>query len=505
MSVLVVGLSHSSAPLATLERAIVTGDALGKLTRDVFQAENVAGTFVISTCNRAEIYADVDKFHGGVAAICELLARHSGVALAELTPHLYVHYEDRAVQHLLAVTCGLDSMVVGESQILGQVRQALQAARDQGTLGRTLAELGAHALHAGKRAHAETGIDRAGVSLVSVGLTMAASRLAAARQGAGRPRTGPAADHGPAADAADHQPAADHGPADAADHRPVADRFVAAGAGSLAALRVLVVGAGSMSSLAAGTAARMGAASIVVANRSHQRAERIAATVSAATAATSADLLRLPAEIAAADLVVSCTGAPGLVITAESVRDALEARALRRPLVLLDLALPRDVEAGAGLLPGVTVIGLEDLRDAAPVGRPGAAARDEYVAEVQQIMAEEIAAHASAGRAAAVAPTVVALRAKATEVVEAELARLARRLDGMDARSRREIAQSMHRVADKLLHAPTVRVKELAGSPGADSYETALRVLFDLDPDAVLAVVRAHAELVPGPGEEAEQ
>ena len=510
MSVLVVGLSHSSAPLATLERAIVTGDALGKLTHDVFQAENVAGTFVISTCNRAEIYADVDKFHGGVAAICELLARHSGVPLAELTPHLYVHYEDRAVQHLLAVTCGLDSMVVGESQILGQVRQALQAAREQGTLGRTLAELGAHALHAGKRAHAETGIDRAGVSLVSVGLAMAASRLAASRlaagrQGAGRPRTGPAAaDHGPAA--ADHGPAAaaDHGPA-ADDHRPAADRLPAAGAGSLAALSVLVVGAGSMSSLAAGTAARMGAASIVVANRSPLHAERIAATVSAATAATSADLLRLPAEIAAADLVVSCTGAPGLVITAESVRDALEARALRRPLVLLDLALPRDIEAGAGLLPGVTVISLEDLRDAPPEGRPAAAAHDEYVAEVQQIVAEEFAAHASAGRAAAVAPTVVALRAKATEVVEAELARLARRLDGMDARSHREIAQSMHRVADKLLHAPTVRVKELAGSPGADSYETALRVLFDLDPDAVLAVVRAHAELVPWPGEEAEQ
>ena len=153
----------------------------------------------------------------------------------------------------------------------------------------------------------------------------------------------------------------------------------------------------------------------------------------------------------------------------------------------------------------ISVIGLEDLREAAPEGRPAAAARDEYVAEVQQIVAEEFAAHASAGRAAAVAPTVVALRAKATEVVEAELARLARRLDGMDARSHREIAQSMHRVADKLLHAPTVRVKELAGSPGADSYETALRVLFDLDPDAVLAVVRAHAELVPCPGEEAEQ
>ena len=299
MSVLVVGLSHKSAPLATLERAMVSGDALGKLLRDVFHAENVAGTFVVSTCNRAEVYADVDKFHGGVAAICELLARHSGIPLAELTPHLYVHYEDRAVQHLLAAACGLDSMVVGESQILGQVRQALHAAREQGTLGRTLSELGARALRAGKRAHAETGIDRAGASLVSVGLAVAAGRLPAAA------------------------------------------------AGSLDGLSVLVVGAGSMSSLAVATAARMGAAGLVVANRSHDHAERVAATVSA----TSAGLSRLPAEIAAADLVVSCTGAPGVVITAAAVQDALGARAPGRPLVLLDLALPRDVDAAAGGCP----------------------------------------------------------------------------------------------------------------------------------------------------------
>src|ERR1039457_5871318 len=177
MSVLVVGLSHKSASLATLERAMVSGDALGKLLRDVFHAENVAGTFVVSTCNRAEVYADVDKFHGGVAAICELLARHSGIPLAELTPHLYVHYEDRAVQHLLAVACGLDSMVIGESQILGQVRQALKLAREHGTLGRVLADLGSVALRAAKRAHAETGIDRAGVSLVSVGFATAAELL----------------------------------------------------------------------------------------------------------------------------------------------------------------------------------------------------------------------------------------------------------------------------------------------------------------------------------------
>jgi glutamyl-tRNA reductase len=213
---------------------------------------------------------------------------------------------------------------------------------------------------------------------------------------------------------------------------------------------------------------------------------------------TWAELSRLPAEIARADLVVSCTGAPGFVISAESVRDALSARPAGQPLVLLDLALPRDVDSGVGQLPGVSVLGLEELRDIGPPG-PSAAAHDEHVADVWRIVAEEFAAQASADRAARVAPTVVALRAKAAGVVEAELARLAGRLDDLDARSHGEIAQSMRRVADKLLHAPTVRVKELAGSPGADSYEAALRVLFDLDPDAVQAVVRADPGLLPWP------
>jgi glutamyl-tRNA reductase len=469
MSVLVVGLSHKSASLATLERTMVTGDALGKLLGDVFHAENVAGAFVISTCNRTEIYADVDKFHGGVAAICELLARHSDIPLGSLTPHLYVHYEDRAVQHLLAVACGLDSMVIGESQILGQVRQALHVARGQGTLGRALSDLGTHALRAGKRAHAETGIDKAGASLVSVGLAMAVGCLRDART-AGQPGADAAA-----------EPAA----AESAD----------AGLTPLNGLSVLVVGAGSMSSLAVTTAARMGAARIVVANRSHHHAQWLATTVSG----TAAEFSRLPAEIAVADLVVSCTGAPGFVISAACVRDALSARAPARPLVLLDLALPRDVDSDAARLPGVSVLGLEELRNAGEAGLPAAAAHDEHVADVWRIVAEEFAAQASADRAARVTPTVVALRAKAAGVVDAELARLAGRLDGLDARSRSEIAQSMRRVADKLLHAPTVRVKELAGSPGADSYEAAVRVLFDLDPSAVQAVVCADPGLLPWP------
>ncbi len=447
MSVLVVGLSHKSAPVATLERAALVGDALGKLLGDVFHASDVAGSFVVSTCNRVEVYAEVDKFHGSVSAISDLLARHAGVPLAELTPHLYVHYEDRAIQHLLSVACGLDSMVIGETQILGQVRQALRTAGEHGTLGRTLSDLGSLALRAGKRAHTETGIDRAGASLVSVGLAAGAGRL--------RP----------------------DGPAEPAD--------------SLAGLSVLVVGAGSMSSLAVTTAARMGADRVVVVNRSGGRAQRLAASVAGAVPAAAADLSRLPAEMAAADLVVSCTGAPGHVITADTVAVAARSRA-SRPLVLIDLALPRDIDPAAAGLPGVSLLDLENVGQS-----PGGGAHEEDVAAVRRILAEELAAQVSADRAARVAPTVVALRAKAAEVVDAELARLTGRLGDMDARARREIAQSMRRIVDKLLHAPTVRVKELAGSPGGDSYEAVLRVLFDLDPEAVQAVTRADA-VTPG-------
>ena len=460
MSVLVVGLSHKSASLPVLERAVVSGDTLSKLIRDVSQAPNVGGTFVVSTCNRVEVYAEVDKFHGGVSSICDLLARHSGIPLGELTPNLYVHYEDRAVQHLLAVACGLESMVVGESQILGQVRQALSVAREQGTLSRGLGELGALALRTARRAHAETRIDQAGANLVSIGIAAAHGRLAAM----------------PAAAQARPAPAGD-------PSRP------------LAGLRVLVVGAGSMSSLAATTAARMGAAHIVVANRTADRAGRLAASVGG----TVADLADLAEPMAGADLVISCTGAAGVVIGVDLVTQALARRGQSaRPLALLDLALPRDVDPAVASLPGVQLVGLDTLGDR-PAGTSGApelaglATREADVDEVRAIVAEEFAARVSAVHAARVAPTVVALRTKAAKVVDAELARLAGRLPA-DHRTLDEVERAMRRVVDKLLHAPTVRVKELAGSPGGDAYEDALRVLFDLDPAVVAAVTLADTD-----------
>ena len=443
MSVLVVGLNHKSAPVATLERAAVSGDTLTKLLRDVVQAEPVAEAFVVSTCNRVEVYADVDRFHAGVTAICELLARHCGMPPHELTQHLYVHYEDRAVSHLLAVAAGLDSMVVGEDQILGQVRSAVKLAAEHGTAGRVLGELGQLALRTGKRARAETGIGRAGLSLLTAAVELAATSL------------GPV---GPGPDA-------------------------------LAGRDVLIVGAGSMSALAAATAARSGAASIVVANRTREHAERLAASVST-TATRIAGLADLPAAMAGVDVLISCTGAAGHVITHDMVSAALTARKAAAPLVIMDLAMPRDVEPAAASLPGVVLIGMDQLSEHAT------AIRDDDVAAVRAILEAELAGYQSAMDAARVAPTVVALRAKAAKVVDAELTRLAGRLsaDGLSGHTLDEIAQTVRRVVDKLLHAPTVRVKELAGSPGGEEYAAALRVLFDLDPRAVEAVTRAAPE-----------
>jgi len=459
MSVLVVGLSHKSAPVSTLERAAVSGDTLGKLLHDVARLPDIAETFVISTCNRVEVYAEVGRFHGGVAGVCDLLSRYSGIPAAELTSSLYVHYEDRAVQHLLAVSSGLESMVVGEDQILGQVRTALKVAGEHGTLGRSLRDLGRLALRTGKRARAETGIDRLGLSLVSVGIELAAPHLGGAQP-----------------EGQDQQKLAPNGP------------------GRLSGLHVLVVGAGAMSGLAVATAARAGAARVTVANRTRARAERLAAGVSVVGAV--ADFADLAPAITAADLVISCTGAAGLVITEPVVRAVLAARDPDRPLVLLDLAMPRDVDPAVAELPGpadaaLTVISMDTLR-----GTGETAVGADEVAAVRAIVEEEFAAHGSAVRADRVTPTVVALRAKAATVVDAELARLAGRLseESVSGRALEEMAQTVRRVVDKLLHAPTVRVKELASSPDGEEYAAALRVLFDLDPRTIDAVTHAEVD-----------
>ena len=431
MSVLVVGLSHRTAPVALLEKAALAGDAQAKLLADVAATEHTAEALVLSTCNRVEVYADVDKFHGALTDLSELLARYAGVPLESLTPHLYVHYEDRAVAHLFSVVCGLDSMVVGESQIVGQVKHALRLAQAAGTTSRVLSGLVQQALRVGKRARTETGIDRAGRSLVTAGLAEAVREL-----------------------------------------------------GTLTEHEVLVVGAGSMSSLAAIVASQTGARSVVVANRTLEHAQRLAASVGGRAIA----LDQLQEAFVTADLVISCTGAVGHVVEAGAVA-AAQQRRNGRPLVLLDLALPRDVEPAVHDIDGVLVVDLETLASTL--------SDTEHVADVEatkEIVADEVAAFLGWQRASSVAPTVVALRGMAEDVVVAELVRLAGRAPDLDDRTRVEIESTVRRVVDKLLHAPTVRVKQFAEEPGGQSYADALSRLFDLDPKEVEAVTRAEIE-----------
>jgi glutamyl-tRNA reductase len=427
VNVLVVGLSHRTGPVSLLERAALSGDALTKLLSDAHASEDVIEVAVLSTCNRVEIYAVVEKFHGGLADVSELLCRHTGLGLEQLRPHLYVHYEDRAVQHLFNVACGLDSMVVGESQILGQVRSALASAQEHGSAGRVLNDLVQRGLRVGKRARTETGIDRAGRSLVGVGLDRAAQTL-----------------------------------------------------GGLEGRKALVIGAGSMSALAATMLAKAGLGEIVIANRTPERGRRLATSVGG----RGIGMEQVGAALVEADLVISCTGATDLVLDAPALQAAVEARE-GRALFLLDLALPRDIDPGAAALPGVTLVELEALADAEAEGGVPA-----EVEAVRRIVALEVANFAAGQRAAQVAPTVVALRAMADEVVAAEMLRLQSRLPELDDRSRDEIARSVRRVVDKLMHGPTVRVKELASGPDGETYATALRELFDLDRNAVEAFLR---------------
>ncbi|MFE1903421.1 glutamyl-tRNA reductase [Streptomyces gardneri] len=441
MSLLVVGLSHRSAPVSILERAALPQDTQIKLLQDTLAAEPAAEATALATCNRIELYADVDKFHAGVAELSTLLAQHSGVGLDELTPYLYVHYEDRAVHHLFSVACGLDSMVVGEGQILGQIKDALALGQDQHTAGRLLNDLFQQALRVGKRAHSETGIDRAGQSLVTFGL---------------------------------EQIAGGEGEADV-------DTWAKG-------KRALVIGAGSMSSLAAATLARSGVSEVVIANRTLARAERLAQILSepggTGVAARAVEMVAVGDELTRADVVVSCTGATGLVLTAEAVETAVQGR--RTPLALLDLAMPRDIDAAAHRIPGVRLVDIESLAEAS-ADAPMAADVD----QVRGIVSDEVAAFGAAQRAAHITPTVVALRTMAADVVANEVARLEGRLPDLDDKQRAEITQTVRRVVDKLLHAPTVRVKQLASEPGGAGYADALRTLFDLDPETVASVSRA--------------
>jgi glutamyl-tRNA reductase len=440
VSLLAVGVSHQTAPVALLEQFAMGADDTVKALHELVGSDHVSEAIVLATCNRVEVFAEVDRFHGGVTEVSRVLARQAGATVEELSPYVTVHYEDQAVAHLFTVAAGLDSMVVGETQVLGQLRNAYAIAREQGTVGRAMHPVAQRALRVGKRVHSETGIDKAGASLVSVSLDRAEERI-----------------------------------------------------GSLAGRPALVVGAGSMGALAATTLARRGAA-VTVSSRTSAHAQRLATAVEG----RAAHLADLPAEIAAVDVLVTCTGARGIVIGTEVVAGAMRSRigaaGPDRPLVVIDLALPRDVDPGVAALPGVHVVDLALLQgergaDGHASASPVAA---DDVAAAHALIEAETALLRAEWQAAAVAPTVSALRSQAAEVVDAELLRLSARLPDLDARARAEVTRTVRRVVDKLLHEPTVRVKELASAPGGVDYADALRALFGLGIDAEVIPARTN-------------
>jgi glutamyl-tRNA reductase len=437
MSVLLFGVSHRSAPVSVLEQLSTDESDQAKIVDQVLQSSLVTEAMVLSTCNRVEVYAVVEAFHGGLSVIGQVLSEHSGMSLNDLTKYAYVRYAEAAVEHLFAVASGLDSAVIGEQQVLGQVRRAYAAAEANHTVGRTLHELSQRALSVGKRVHAETGIDAAGASVVSVALGMAETKL-----------------------------------------------------GGLAGRSAVVVGAGSMGSLSAKHLARAGVERIHVVNRTLPRAKRLAHNIrELGVTADAFPLDHLPPVLTDADVVVCCTGAVRPVVSLADVHHALARR--EHQLVMCDLGMPRDIDPAVAGLPGVFVVDMDRIQR-----EPSARAAASDAEAARKIVAAEVANYLAGQRMAEVTPTVTALRQRAADVVEAELLRLDNRLPELDTAHRDEVAKTVRRVVDKLLHAPTVRVKQLASAPGGDSYAEALRELFELDQQAVDAVAAGELPLV---------
>ncbi|GIF06119.1 glutamyl-tRNA reductase [Actinoplanes siamensis] len=431
MNLLSIGASYRTADVAVLERLSIPESDIPQLLQKLVAQPYVSEAVLVSTCNRVEVYAAVSGFHGGLGDICNVLSQHSGIPASELAGHLYVHYGEAAVRHSFRVSSGLDSMVVGEAQILGQLRDAYHAATESDSAGRLLHELMQQALRVGKRAHAETGIDKAGQSVVTAALEVAADHLG----------------------------------------------------GDLTGRPALVIGAGAMGALSVATLTRTGVGPLRITNRSADRADRLAEAYGA-VAVPIADLRQVLGEV---DIVVSATASTQPVLTRDLLESALGARADGHPLVVLDLAVPRDVAPDAAGLPGLVVVDIDGLatsRRAAPAAAETAA--------VEQIVTGEVDNFLGWMRGAEIAPTVAALRTRAEEVVSAEMRKLLARRPEFTEEQRADVSRTLHRVVQQILHSPTVRVRQLAAEPGGDQYAALLRELFDLD-----VPLATHADAVP--------
>jgi glutamyl-tRNA reductase len=421
VSFVVVGLNHRTVPLDLLERLTVPPGDLPKALQGLAGREHLAEVALLSTCHRTEVYADCTKFHPGVADVGDFLSEHSGIPATDLVDHLYSYYDEAAVTHLFGVAAGVDSMILGESEILGQVREALKVAEAEGTAQQSLSRVFRHAIEVGKRSRAETGISRGAVSISSAAVALAAEHL-----------------------------------------------------GSLAGQRVLVLGAGEMGEGMARSLAGSGVAEVTVAGRGRQRAAELAARVGARVLS----IERLPEALVKADVVLTSTGSAGVVIS----RDDLEAavtRRLGRPLLVIDIAVPRDVDPDGADLAGITLLDMDDLKAFADRTLDR---RRREVTRVRRIIASELERFREENSAREVAPVVTALRARGEELRLAELDRFRARLESLDPKTAEAVEALTRGIVAKLLHDPTVRMKESAGSGRGQLYVDALTALFDLEP-----------------------
>ena len=416
MSVVVIGLNHRTASLDLLERLTVDAQRVPKALHDLMGRENLSEAVVLSTCNRIEVYAVAERFHGGFADVRDFLAGLAFLAPEDFADHLYVLHDEEAVQHLFEVAAGLDSAVLGENEILGQVGAAWDAARAEGAAGPTLNLLFRHALEAGKRVRSETAIARGITSVSHAAVALAADRL-----------------------------------------------------GTLHGRRVLVVGAGEMGEGMAVALADAGAAEVLVANRTAETAAEVAGRVGG----RALPLGELGDQLVDVDVLLTSTGAQSLIIEHAQLASVLERRA-GRPLLVIDIAVPRDVDPAAGSVPGVTLLDMEAL--SAFVDGATAARRSE-IEPARQLLAEALDRYTTESTAREVAPVVAALRERAESIRAAEVDRVAGRLGDAD---RAAVDAATKAVLAKLLHEPTVRLKGAAGTAKGDRLVESLRDLFDL-------------------------
>ena len=399
----------------------VSDSSLPKALHDLRGRDHVGEAVVVSTCMRTEIYVVAERYHGAVGDVRDFLCEWGHTPPEILSDHLYSYHDEAAVSHLFEVASGLDSAVLGETEILGQVRDAWERSREHGAAGPVLGSLFRQAVEVGKRARSETGISRGTTSLSQAALALAADRLG----------------------------------------------------GTLAGRSILVLGAGEMGEgMAVALAGSTGVAEVLVANRTWNRAVALARRVGGRPV----ELGGLAAALEEVDVLLTSTGSPTVLLEADDLTGVLPVRG-GRPLLVVDVAVPRDVDPAVGRLDNVTLLDMDDLRAFAEAGVAG---RRREVVHVREIIAEEVLRYQDEASARSVVPLVTALRDRAEELRQAELDRYRRRLDGLDERQRETVEAITRGVVNKLLHEPTIRLKDAAGTVRGERLADALRALFDL-------------------------